>query len=183
MSPAHLEQAAATRAPATIGAILFTDLVGFTEYTGAVGDAAALSVLDSQTAIVDAVLIGCRDARVVKEIGDGLMIWFGSAADALARACALLIDVETVRLAGEFPLAMRLGLHHGTVLERGDDLIGQTVNIAARVCALAGPGELLVSERLMDEVYPDPICETAQPIGPARVKGVDEPVWLHRVSG
>jgi len=171
-----------TTATVDVGAILFTDLVGFTSYNGVAGDRSALEVLDSQTALVEAALVGCQDARIVKELGDGLMVWFGSAADALRCATELLAAVHAARARGEFPLAMRLGLHHGEALARGDDLVGQTVNIASRVCALAGPGELLVSQHLVDAAVGDPRLPELQPIGPARVKGIDSPIWLHRIA-
>jgi class 3 adenylate cyclase len=165
-----------------VGAVLFTDLVGFTEYTGVVGDESALTALDAQTDIVGAAIEGCDEARIVKELGDGVMVWFVSADDALRCATALLADVESARARGEFPLPMRLGLHFGAALQRGDDLVGQTVNIAARVCELAGPGELLVSEHLVDAVNGACLPPGVRPIGPARVKGIDEPIWVHRVS-
>jgi class 3 adenylate cyclase len=168
-----------TPAPMT-GAILFTDLVGFTEFNGVAGDLRALEVLETQTAMVSAAIARCDSARLVKELGDGLMLWFDDAAVALECTLALMATVEAARAAGGFPLAMRLGLHHGPVLARGDDLVGQSVNIAARVCEFAGPGELLVSDAVIEQagMVPDDV----DPVGPARVKGVDGPIWLHRVS-
>ncbi len=165
-----------------IGSILFTDLVGFTEMTGAVGDVAALKVLDDQTRIVTKLLVEQENARIVKELGDGLMIWLESACDGLEFAIALMDTIEKARADGTFPLAVRMGMHHGEAITRGDDLVGQTVNIASRVADLAGPGELLVSESVVtscDEIHPD---VDLQPIGPAVVKGVQEPIWLHRLS-
>ena len=137
--------------PATVvGSIVFTDLVGFTEFNGAVGDAAALALLDAQTHLVDEVIGACSDARLVKEIGDGLMLWFGSPADAVRCSLALLAAVDRARHDDTFPLAVRMGGHHGQAMVRGDDLVGQTVNIAARISDLAGPGELLVSDELIE---------------------------------
>ena len=164
------------------GSVLFTDLVGFTEYNGVVGDVAALRVLDQQTSIVSSVISGCDGARIVKELGDGLMVWFATAVDGLGSATQLLAEIDNARSSGTFPLAMRLGMHHGETLARGDDLIGQTVNIAARVCALAGPGELLVSEELVAALGGRSASNGVEPIGPTRVKGIDQPIWLHRIA-
>lgn len=167
--------------PASVtGAIVFSDLVGFTEYNGAVGDAAALTLLERQTGIVNEVIGRCSQARLVKELGDGLMLWFGSATDAVTCALAILETVERDRAADTFPLAVRMGAHHGPAIARGDDLVGQAVNIAARICDLAGPGELLVSDELIAACQHLP--SAAQPLGAAQVKGVVEPVWLHRLS-
>ncbi len=125
--------------------ILFTDLVGFTEYTDASGDEAALAVLDRQTEIARAALAECLPSgggRLVKELGDGLMLWFGRPVDALSVARRMLADVVQARDRGGFPLAVRMGMHAGEVTARGDDFVGRTVNVAARVSDLAGPGDL-----------------------------------------
>ncbi len=165
-----------------VGSVLFTDLVGFTEFNDAAGDVEALEVLEHQANMVEAVLDNCDAGRVVKELGDGLMIWFGSAIDGLESAVAILNAVESSRAVGDFPLAMRMGIHHGEAIARGDDLVGQTINIASRVSDLAGPGELLVSETVVSacvELDPD---LSLRPIGPAVVKGVQEPVWLYLLT-
>jgi class 3 adenylate cyclase len=167
--------------PASIvGSVLFTDLVGFTDYNDSRGDAAALDVLEQQRSLADRVLRASPGSRVVKELGDGLMIWFGRADDAIILACELMASIDAARAADRFPLAVRMGLHHGEALARGDDLVGSTVNIAARVCALAGPGELLVSDEALGAGGSGP--GALRPIGPAHVKGVSHPVWLHRVG-
>lgn len=162
-----------------VGAIVFTDLVGFTEYNDAVGDDAAYRVLDTQTALIRSVLERWPGARVVKELGDGVMIWFDTAADALEGAAALMQAIEDARRNDSFPLAVRIGAHYGPALTRGADVVGQSVNIAARVSALAGPGELLVSDHVVTPSVSDLALE---PVGPVTVKGVKEPVWLHRVA-
>jgi adenylate cyclase len=62
------------------------------------------------------------------------------------------------------------------VVDRGEDVVGHTVNLAARIAAMAGPGELLVTDDVVRA------CPSAafRPIGPTRVRGVAEPVWVHR---
>jgi adenylate cyclase len=163
------------------GAVLFTDLVGFTEFNESVGDVAALRVLDAQTAMASAAVQGCVGARIVKELGDGLMLWFANSADAISGASALLDAIDGARKDGTFPLAVRMGLHFGPVIPRGDDVVGQTVNIAARLSDVAGPGELLVSEAAitaLDGMPPPPVCE----VGPIAAKGIQTPIWVHCVE-
>lgn len=165
-----------------IGAALFTDLVGFTEYTEAVGDVTALELLDTQTAMARSAIGGREHARIVKELGDGLMLWFGTAADGLECAAALLDHIGNARRAGEFPLAVRMGMHYGPAIARGDDVIGQNINIAARLSEVAGPDELLVSENVveaLDHLNSAPLSA----VGPVSVKGVSEPIWVHRLRG
>jgi len=164
------------------GSVLFTDLVGFTEFNGAVGDRVALDVLEQQTEIAHNVIDDSSDARLVKELGDGLMIWLGPAHDGLIGAMALLDAVESARSENGFPLAIRMGMHYGDVTPRGDDIVGQTVNIAARVSALAGPGELLVSEQVVKACGMDEPPVPLIPVGPATVKGVRDAIWLYRVA-
>lgn len=165
-----------------VGAVLFTDLVGFTEFTDTEGDVAALEVLEAQTRMMIGITAARPDARIVKELGDGLMVWFESPADAIESAIAMLLTVEAARRADAFPVAIRMGLHAGEVLPRGGDFIGATVNIAARIAALAGPDELLASEVAVDACGDRPPSVRLDPVGPAPVKGVSTPVWLVRVS-
>jgi class 3 adenylate cyclase len=173
----HARNDTATRT----GAVLFTDLVGFTEFTDARGDAAAVEVLDEQSTIARDALAG-GVGQVVKELGDGLMLWFDHVTQGLEAAGRIMRAVETARSERGFPLALRMGMHCGEVVERGTDFVGQTVNIASRIADLAGPGELLVSEQVVDAVGGQPPSAAFRPVGPTRVKGVTTPVWLYRLA-
>lgn len=164
-----------------IGSVLFTDLVGFTEFNDVRGDAAAVEVLDRQRHLIDAALDAHPGSRLVKELGDGLMVWSPSALGAVGCAARFAAGVRAERDSGAFPLAVRQGIHHGPVNERGHDLVGQTVNVAARIADLAGPAELLVSEQVL-AACDDAELGVVEPIGPVPVKGVAAPVWLHRIA-
>jgi len=163
------------------GTILFTDLVGFTEFTDARGDAAAVELLDEQSAIAAEALAG-RDGHVVKELGDGLMLWFEHVVHALHTAGGIMAAIEMARSERGFPLSLRMGMHCGDVVARGADFVGQTVNIAARIADLAGPGELLVSEQVVNAVGGAAPAAAFRPVGPTRVKGVAAPIWLYRLA-
>lgn len=165
---------------AVTAAIVFTDLVGYTAYTDAYGDRAAVDVLDRQAAIVERQLDG--KGRIVKELGDGLMLWFADGPAGLTAACSILSAVEDERGRDLFPLAVRMGMHVGGVIERGADFVGQTVNIASRVADLAGPGELLVTEDALVSLDSRARAGAFRPVGPTRVKGVAAPIWLHRLA-
>jgi adenylate cyclase len=116
----------------------------------------------------------------VKELGDGLMIWSPDATAGLEVATDFAAGIRAARQTDGFPLAVRLGVHHGPVIGRGDDVVGQTVNVAARISALAGPGELLVSDEVLAACGTS--AASAQAVGPVNVKGVADPVWLHRMA-
>jgi adenylate cyclase len=161
------------------GAIAFTDLVGFTEYTAERGDERALAVLDAQARVVDAALP--PDARVVKELGDGLMLWFPDAIGAVT-TCLELRDRFEARAFDEAPLGVRMGLHWGTPTPRGADFVGHDVNVAARIVELAGAGELLVSEATRahtDGHVPDLLILE---LGPMMMKGIPDPVHIFRAE-
>lgn len=125
-------------------AIMFTDLVGFSEWALQAGDAAALELLrEVDLAVTSA--ITARKGRVVKRLGDGLMAVFGHPQDAVDSghgACAALAEVA---IGGHNP-QLRVGIHVGRPRKLGGDYFGVDVNIAARIAAAAGAGEVLVSE-------------------------------------
>ena len=160
------------------GAIAVTDIVGFTEFTAEHGDAGALAGLDAQERIVRAALP--PDGRVVKELGDGLMLWFPDAAAGLT-ACLDLHERLDAETSDEMPLWVRMGMHWGCPTPRGDDLIGNDVNLAARIVDMAGPGELLVSEPVRAEVG-DGRNISFEELGPVVMKGFREPVGLFRAE-
>jgi adenylate cyclase len=158
------------------GAIVFTDIVGFTHFTEERGDDVALALLDRKAALV-------RDAlpasgRVVKELGDGLLLWFDDACDALTTCVVLQAHFER-ESTDDLPLWVRMGLHWGRPRRRGDDILGHDVNLAARIVELAGPGEVLCSAAVVDAAGPLPDIRFEE-LGPVYVRGLDEPVALLR---
>jgi adenylate cyclase len=161
------------------GTIVFTDLVGFTEFTSARGDAEALQLLATQDRIVRAELPD--GARVVKEIGDGLFLWFAHPVAALECSLALHRRFDEESAATGLPLWIRVGIHHGRALPRGADLVGNDVNIAARIVDVAAPGEVLVSDTVRAGVDATaPVC--FEEVGPVVMKGIPSPIRLWRVT-
>ncbi len=125
--------------------ILFTDVVGSTERAAALGDKRWRSALDEHDQVVRDQLRRFR-GREVNTTGDGFVASFDGPARAVRCAHAV---IEATARSG---LALRAGLHTGECEVRGDDLGGLSVHIAARVAALAGPGEILVSGTVKDLV-------------------------------
>lgn len=163
------------------GAIVFTDLVGFTEFTAIQGDDRAFELLSTQERIVrDRLSPG---ARVVKELGDGLLLWFPDATDAVLVTLALQDAFEAASEETGLPLWTRVGIHWGRPRRRGDDVIGHDVNLAARIMQSAGPGEVLVSEAAVDIARGTVGTDCAfEEIGPVVMKGIPAPVRLFRVE-
>ena len=162
------------------GAIMFTDLVGFTEFTALSGDDAALELLAAQSRLVDEVLP--PDARVVKELGDGLLLYFRDPAEAVQAGLDLQRAFEAESEATGMPLWIRVGMHAGAVRERGRDLVGHDVNVAARIVDVAGAGEVLVSDAVRRDAQPRvPTVEFVE-LGPVVMKGIPDPIRLWRAS-
>jgi adenylate cyclase len=120
---------------------LFTDLVGFTALTAARGDHGAADVALSFYRRVRGLLPEHR-AEEVKAIGDALMLRCDDP------ALAVRLGLRIVRELEDDPDCppVRVGMHTGPAVEREGDWYGGTVNVAARLCAAAGGGEVLVSE-------------------------------------
>jgi adenylate cyclase len=186
------------------GAIVFTDIVGFTALTDAHGDDVALALLERQERMVRAALPDA--ARVVKELGDGLLLWFDDPREAIDTCLRLQREFDAVNDAAdaanngdgdraigaragdigrighvdEVPLWVRMGVHWGCPRKRGDDIVGRDVNLAARIVDLAGPGEVLCSEATADVIGARPGVGF-EPLGPVFVRGISEPVPIVRV--
>jgi adenylate cyclase len=161
------------------GAVAFTDIAGYTAFTAVRGDAAALALLDRQEQLVRTALP--EGGRIVKSLGDGLMLWLPNATPAL-RTGLELRDAFEAAADPETPLWVRMGMHWGTPTERGGDLLGHDVNLAARITDLAGPGELLVSEHLCAALDPSLAEVQLEELGPVVMRGIPRPVPLFRAS-
>jgi class 3 adenylate cyclase len=173
--------AAAPAAATTIrGTVVFTDIVGFTEFTALRGDGEALALLTAQEQIVRGVLGG--SARIVKDLGDGLMIWFADACAAIEAALCMQERFEETTTQTDAPLSVRIGVHAGQQTRRGEDLVGHDVNIASRIMSLAGAGEVLTSEATVQAIDEMPATLNFERLGPAVMKGIPTPVDLYRAE-
>jgi class 3 adenylate cyclase len=179
----------AMRVPRTFA---FVDLSGFTNYTAAFGDDAAGRLLGAFRTVVRQVASE-YGVRVAKWLGDGCMLVSVEASGAIA--CAVELQQRTADICA--PLASRVGIASGpALLFEGDDYIGSSVNMAARLCDIAGPGEVLmpamqiaylpggISAEEHDDVdlrgFPGPL-HVVQLTGHAAApnEGDDDELWLH----
>lgn len=149
-------------------AVVFTDLEGFTRWTAKMGDEAASLLLAEHYRTVGPV-VRSRGGRVVKRLGDGLLLTFPEP------EAAVLAGLELVDSQPE-PLRLRAGVHCGEVFVTRDDLVGHVVNVAARVTESCKGGQVLVTAEVRDATEGS-LANVA--FGPARrrsFKGVAEPV-------
>src|SRR5262249_2182275 len=128
-----------------LATVLFTDIVDSTRHASALGDRRWRGVLDAHDSRARAEVERFR-GQTVKQTGDGLLATFDGPARAIRCACAI---VDAARGLG---LAVRTGLDTGEVEMRGGDVSGLAVHIGARIGALAGAGEILVSGTVRDLV-------------------------------
>ncbi|CAN5580332.1 hypothetical protein BH20ACT2_BH20ACT2_09510 [soil metagenome] len=129
---------------ATAVTIVFIDLEGFTRFTADEGDAAALRLLNEHNRIAGPVVRG-RGGRIVKHLGDGLMLTFPSP-DAGVHAALELVELPPA------PLRLRAGVHLGEAVVTRTDVIGHVVNVAARVTGSARGGQALATVAARDAV-------------------------------
>ncbi len=158
---------------------LFADLRGYTSYVDAHGDHAAALLLDRYRSLVRVAVSSFRGAEIKTE-GDSFYVVFDSASAAVR--CGLAIVGAAASSAGGTADAIQVGVgvHAGETVETTEGYVGSAVNIAARLCAQAKAGELVVSEtvRALTRTYLDVEFE---PLGTRRLKGLDEPIALERV--
>ena len=128
-----------------LATVLFTDIVGSTEHAARMGDRRWKDLLAAHDALVGAEVERFR-GRMVKSTGDGMLATFDGPGRAIRCTCAIRDSVLSLGV------DVRAGLHTGEVELRGDDVAGVAVHIGARVSALAGPGEVLVSSTVKDLV-------------------------------
>jgi adenylate cyclase len=156
-------------------AICFLDLTGYTRLTEERGDQAAAELAERLAPLVQRPAER-HGGRVVKWLGDGVMFHFR---DPTGGVVAALEMIEAVSEA-DLPPA-HVGLHTGPVVFQGGDYFGRTVNIAARIAEQARPGQVLVTQEIVDQVGSDGV--TFEPIGAVELKGVSQPVSLYSATG
>ncbi|MCU1352554.1 MAG: putative adenylate/guanylate cyclase [Acidimicrobiales bacterium] len=144
--------------------VMFTDLEGFTRYTATVGDEAAAAMIAEHHRTVGPV-IRSRGGRIVKRMGDGLMVAFA------APEAAVLAAVELLTTAPD-PLRMRVGVHLGEAVASHDDLLGHVVNVTARITEHAKGGQALASTEVRKAVGDLPGVRFAR-ARKVRLKGVE----------
>jgi class 3 adenylate cyclase len=157
-----------------LATVLFTDIVDSTRTATELGDRRWREVLEGHQRDVRRALDRFR-GKEVKSTGDGFLATFDGPARAIRCAC------ELIRSAEPWGIRIRAGLHTGECEVMGDDIGGIAVHIAARVTALAGPGDVLVSRTVKDLVAGSGIQFSDR--GTHTLKGIGDTWRLHAVTG
>lgn len=160
--------------------ILFTDLVDFSRWALRAGDDQVLQLLTEVNEVCERIVTQ-RGGQVVKTLGDGMMAVFVDGREAIEAAHEATGAVSAIRVDTYRP-ALRAGLHTGAPRAVGDDFLGVDVNIAARVCAAAGAGEVYASgptlEQALELVGPEAYVTRRKRF---RGKGVPKELKVYRV--
>lgn len=155
---------------------MFADLAGFTRLTGEHGDAQAADIADDYINEMRS-LADRYDAQQIKSLGDAVLQRIPDAAVAIRYG---LHVVNEVGCQHGVP-AVSVGIDYGPAVERGGDYYGQTINTAARVCALAAAGEVLTTGAVKHAAGEIESAEVIS-IGGRELKGIRQPVELYRVE-
>jgi len=162
-----------------LAAIMFTDIAGYTAMTNA-DEKSALRLLREHDQLARTVVESHR-GRKVKSTGDGLLVEFENALDAVECGIDLQRQLhERNSHEGVIPVRIRVGIHLGDVQRRGTDILGDAVNIASRIEPLAEPGGVCLSEHVVSQVH-NKLPYKLERLGLKNLKGVREPVAVYRV--
>jgi TolB-like protein/class 3 adenylate cyclase len=163
-----------------LAAILVSDVVGYSRLTGADEDRILARLRALRSDLIDPT-IAVHHGRVIKRTGDGAIVEFRSVVDAVN--CAIEVQRAMVErnaeVAPDKRIEFRIGIHLGDVVEESDgDLMGDGVNIAARLEGIANPGAICLSEQAYWQVK-GRLDLAVSDLGPTKLKNISEPIRLY----
>jgi TolB-like protein/class 3 adenylate cyclase len=166
-----------------IAAILCSDVVGYSRLAGANEDRILARMRALRSDLIDPT-IAVHNGRVVKRTGDGSIVEFRSVVDAVR--CAIEVQSAMVERNAGVPedrrILFRIGIHLGDVVEESDgDLMGDGVNIAARLEGVAGPGGICLSEDAYRQVK-GRLDLAVTDLGPTQLKNIAEPIRVYSLQ-
>lgn len=160
-------------------AVMFTDIVGSTEMTARLGDAAALELVRVHDALVRRGL-AAHHGREVKHTGDGIMAAFDDVACAVRAAADIQRHFFAYNRCAAESLSVRIGIHAGEPVVDHNDLFGATVQLASRLCSEAEAAGIVVSGLVRELCDVDTACFVA--LGRTAIKGFAERVPVFRLE-
>jgi class 3 adenylate cyclase/TolB-like protein/tetratricopeptide (TPR) repeat protein len=161
-------------------AVMLADVVGYSRMMSRSEDETHERFATHARELIDPT-IDKYHGRLVRSMGDGLLVEFSSAVDAVRCAIEIQRGLATRQADQKDRLQMRIGINTGDVMVDHDDIYGNSVNIAARLEALASPGMVCVSQSIYDQTRAQPSFFFADR-GTRRVKNIPYPVHVYEVS-
>jgi TolB-like protein/class 3 adenylate cyclase/Tfp pilus assembly protein PilF len=171
---------AAARVERRLAAILAADVAGYSRLMGAdeVGTLAALRALRRE--LVDPA-IAAHKGRIVKTTGDGMLVEFASAVDAVTCATEVQAKMSERKDGVSREIRFRVGINIGDIIVEGDDIFGDGVNVAARIENECEPGGVCLSSSAFEQVR-DKTSFVFDDLGEKRLKNIDRPVRLYAIQ-
>jgi len=164
-----------------LAAMMQTDIVGYTAMTQR-DETVALALLSEHNATLRAVFTRHRGTEI-KALGDGFLVEFSSALDAVQCAIEIQSGLRERNAADSdlTPIRIRIGLHVGDVIHRGDDVFGDGVNITSRIEPLADAGGIALSQQVYSQVW-NKVDLPMINLGPQQLKNVHVPIEVYRLD-
>ena len=172
-----------SRAQRRLAAILAIDVVGYSRLMER-DEVSALAMLKSRRSEILQPMISKHHGRIIKLMGDGVLIEFGSAVNAVDCAVELqtAMDIANNDLAVDRRIVLRAGINLGDVMVEGSDLYGDGVNIAARLESLSEPGGLCISGSVFEHVN-GKLPHSFVSLGPQSLKNIDRLIHIYQLAG
>jgi len=171
------------RAQRRLAAILAADVVGYSRLMHQ-DEAGTLAILKARRTEVLQPVVARHRGRMVKLMGDGVLIEFASAVDAVECAVQLQEAMEAANagLPEDRRVVLRIGINLGDVIVEGGDLYGDGVNVAARLESIAEPGSVYLSQAVGSQIQ-GKVNLGFDDLGERSLKNIAEPVRIYRISG
>jgi class 3 adenylate cyclase len=160
-------------------AILFADISGSTALYDKLGNELALQVVSRTLGILTREM-AAQQGSLVKTIGDEIMCVFPDTTTAINAACAMQLAIEKQRPGGELPIYVRIGVHYGEVVHEGNDVFGDTVNVAARVTAITRARQIMTTHTVVG-ILPAELRKKARPVRRTVFRGKDSTVDVFQI--
>src|SRR3984893_11698341 len=162
-------------------AVLLADVVGYSRLMSVDEEGTHIRLADCIERLIEPTVSGYR-GRLARSKGDGLLVEFDSAVDAVRCAVDIQRRLADAAVDSNHKLELRIGINSGDVMVDEHDVYGNSGNIASRLEGLAEPGGIYVTEAVRDQLLGHPgLC--LQGLGERRVKNTDPPIRVYRVSG
>lgn len=161
-------------------AVLFADICDSTALYDSLGDDMARRLISRCIALMTNE-IPARQGRLIKTLGDEIMCVFPSPSTAVRAACAMQTAIDNDSVSNDRPLRVRIGFHYGDVILEGDDVFGDTVNVAARVAAITRGGQIMTTHAVVQALPPD-LQSAARQILRTEFKGKQEQLDIYQIE-
>jgi len=157
-------------------AVLFADVCDSTAIYESLGDTKALALINRLLRQLDEKVAQCSGA-VVKRLGDGMVCQFSAPDAALRAACEMQTAAFDVAPGDHPKLAIKVVFTYGPVIMEGADVFGDTVNLTARLVALANPEQILTTQQTVDSLAPE-LQARCRPLYPMKIRGKSDEVMV-----